>query len=150
MNLEDAMRRAIEIAHAGVRAGQAPFGSVLLRDSKLLAEAHNTTRSDCDPTAHAEVNVIRRAAHALGSTDCSNSVLVTTCEPCPMCLAAAYWAGVSHVVFGATIKDATAAGFDQLDLAASELAARGARRMSVQGSYLRTQCLELLQSEKKR
>lgn len=150
MDLDAAMRRAIDVCRDGLRAGQAPFGAIVLRDGEEVVAAHNTVGRDTDPTAHAEINALRAAARALGSTTLAGCTLVSTCEPCPMCLAAAYWAGVEAVVFGASIRDAEAAGFDQIRMSATSLAHAGARPMTVEGGRLRDDCLALFREWKSR
>jgi tRNA(Arg) A34 adenosine deaminase TadA len=89
-----------------------PFGAVVVKDGQVLAEGWNQVTSTNDPTAHAEVVAIRRACTALGRFDLRGAVLYTSCEPCPMCLAAAYWARLDAVVFGNTRDEAAAIGFD--------------------------------------
>lgn len=142
------MRRAIDVCRDGLRSGQAPFGAVVVRNGDELAAAHNSVSRDIDPTAHAEVNALRAAARALGTTTLDGCTLVSTCEPCPMCLAAAYWAGVEAVVFGASIRDAEAAGFDQIRISAAMLSHAGARPMTVEGGRLRDDCLALFREGK--
>src|SRR5262245_26288487 len=105
------MHQAVAKAREGIAAGQTPFGAVIVRDGQVLASAHNTVWRDTDPTAHAEVNAIRQAAAALGVVKLIGATLYTTCEPCPMCLSAIHWAKIQRCVFGASIADATAAGF---------------------------------------
>jgi tRNA(Arg) A34 adenosine deaminase TadA len=107
------LERAIELAADNVgqlRGG--PFGAVIVRDGVVLAEGTNLVTSACDPTAHAEVVAIRRACAAAGSHDLSGATLYASCEPCPMCLGAIYWARISELYFAATKADAAAAGFD--------------------------------------
>jgi xanthine dehydrogenase accessory factor len=89
-----------------------PFGAVIVRDGKVLAEGWNRVTSTNDPTAHAEVTAIRRACEAVQDFSLSGATLYTSCEPCPMCLASAYWARVSRIVFANTRADAAAIGFD--------------------------------------
>jgi len=113
MNGEELMLRAIELAErnaSSVTGG--PFGAVVVKDGKVIAEASNTVTVDNDPTAHAEVNAIRKACAALGTFDLSGCELYTSCEPCPMCLAACYWAHIDKVYYAADREDAAAAGFD--------------------------------------
>jgi len=107
------MRRAIALATQNVvtNAG-GPFGAVIVRDGKIVGESANSVTSSNDPTAHAEVNAIRAAARALGTFALAGCELYTSCEPCPMCLAAAYWAHVDAVYYGASAADAARAGFD--------------------------------------
>src|SRR5438105_5081837 len=111
----DFLRLAIKKTRDGIQAGQSPFGSLIVKDGKVVACTHNTVWATTDPTAHAEVNCIRAAAKALNSIDFKGSTLYSTTEPCPMCLAAIHWAKIDRVVFGATIADAASAGFAELD-----------------------------------
>lgn len=107
------MRHAIALSRRGMEGGAGgPFGAVVVRDGQVVAEGWNQVTSTNDPTAHAEVVAIRRACTALGRFDLRGAVLYTSCEPCPMCLAAAYWARVDAVVFGNTREEAAAIGFD--------------------------------------
>ena len=117
MNGEELMLRAIELAErnaSSVTGG--PFGAVVVKDGKVIAEASNTVTVENDPTAHAEVNAIRKACAALGTFDLSGCELYTSCEPCPMCLAACYWAHIDKVYYAADREDAAAAGFDDSDI----------------------------------
>mgnify|MGYP002654182955 FL=1 len=107
------MRHAIALSRRGMEGGAGgPFGAVVVKDGQVVAEGWNQVTSTNDPTAHAEVVAIRRACTALGRFDLRGAVLYTSCEPCPMCLAAAYWARVDAVVFGNTREEAAAIGFD--------------------------------------
>ena len=113
MTANDHMRRAISLAEDNASSGNGgPFGAVIVKDGKVVAEGSNTVTVDNDPTAHAEVNAIRRACAVLGTFDLSGCELYTSCEPCPMCLAACYWAHVSKVFYAAGREDAADAGFD--------------------------------------
>ena len=84
-----------------------PFGAIILKDGKIIASAHNEVLKTKDSTAHAEINVIRKACKVLDSFDLSGCVLYTTCQPCPMCLGAIFWARISKVYYGATKEDAS-------------------------------------------
>ncbi len=107
------MRRAIALSRRGMEGNEGgPFGAVVALDGRVVAEGWNQVTSTNDPTAHAEVVAIRRACAALGRFDLRGAVLYTSCEPCPMCLAAAYWARLDAVVFGNARQDAAAIGFD--------------------------------------
>jgi guanine deaminase len=107
------LRRAIRLATENVVTGQGgPFGAVIVRDGKIVGEGVNTVTLSHDPTAHGEVNAIRAAAKALGTFTLAGCELYTSCEPCPMCLTAAYWARVDAVYYGASAADAARAGFD--------------------------------------
>jgi tRNA(Arg) A34 adenosine deaminase TadA len=92
--------------------GGGPFAAAVARDGVVLATARNEVVERGDPTAHAEMLALRDAARVLGTHDLSGCVVVSTCEPCPMCLAAAFWARVDRIVYAATRADAAAAGFD--------------------------------------
>lgn len=138
-----AMRRALAVARLGIAAGQTPFGAVIVRDGQVLVEAHNTVWRDTDPTAHAEINVIRLAARAVQSIDLTGAVMLSTCEPCPMCLSAIHWAKIDRVIYGATIDDAASAGFHELRLGARTLATLGRSPLVVEGPALADECREL-------
>lgn len=103
--------RAVGLASESITMGGGPFGAVIVKDNKILSEAYNTVFLSNDPTAHAEVGAIRRASAALGSFNLQGCTLYTSCEPCPMCLGAIYWAGISKVVYAGNRNDAEAAGF---------------------------------------
>lgn len=106
------MQMAIQTALAGMQANEGgPFGAVVLCKGEVISQAHNEVIKTNDPTAHAEVVAIRRASRKLGRFDLSDCLLYSTCEPCPMCLAAVLWARIPRVYFGCTRKDAAAAGF---------------------------------------
>jgi tRNA(Arg) A34 adenosine deaminase TadA len=98
---------------------------------------------DTDPTAHAEVGAIRRAAAVLGQIDLGGCVMYTTCEPCPMCLSAIHWSKIDAVFYGATIADAQAAGFHELCVPAKVLAELGGSPLRVEGALLREECADL-------
>lgn len=107
------MRRAVELSALGMRGGHGgPFGAVIVRQGQIVAEAHNEVLSSHDPTAHAEVLAIRRAAAALGRHHLDDCEIYTSCEPCPMCLGAIYWARLGRIFFANTRADAAAIGFD--------------------------------------
>ena len=143
MNDEEFLRHAIEVCRQGIAAGQSPFGAVIVRERRVIASAHNTVWRDDDPTAHAEVNALRAAASALKTIELPGCTLYSTCEPCPMCLAASHWAKVDRVVFGAAIADATAAGFAELPVPAATLAEMGRSPLRVEGGLLRADCAGL-------
>ena len=89
-----------------------PFGAVIVKDKQIIASAHNEVLKTKDPTAHAEINVIRQASKILDSFDLSDCTLYTTCQPCPMCLGAIFWARIKTVYYGASKDDASVGGFD--------------------------------------
>lgn len=107
------MQRAFDEAFYGMRKNEGgPFGCVIALNGDVIGTGHNSVSSTNDPTAHAEVMAIRAACKHLGTFDLTGAILYTTCEPCPMCLSAIYWARVSVVHFCATRYDAAAIGFD--------------------------------------
>lgn len=107
------LARSVELAAAGAAAGDGgPFGAVVVRDGVILAEGNNRVLVDNDPTAHAEVVAIRRACAAVGSFQLDGAQLYSSCEPCPMCLGAVYWARPEVVFFAGTREDAAHGGFD--------------------------------------
>lgn len=106
------IRETLRLAREGIRQGSAgPFGSVVVRDGEIIAGGWNQVLQDSDPTAHAEVVAIRRAGARLGQVQLQGCILYASCEPCPMCLGAAYWAQVDAIYFSASRMDADRAGF---------------------------------------
>jgi guanine deaminase len=113
MNKEELMEIAIEEALKGVRLNHGgPFGAIITRNGEIIASAHNEVLKLNDPTAHAEIQVIRKASRLLERFDLSDCELYTSCECCPMCLSAAIWAKIPQIYYGATRKDAAKSGFD--------------------------------------
>jgi tRNA(Arg) A34 adenosine deaminase TadA len=107
------MQKAIELATQNVTSGVGgPFGALVVRDGQIVATGVNVVTSTNDPTAHAEVVAIRAACQALGDFRLTGCEVYTSCEPCPMCLAALYWSRCEAIFFGNTAADAAAAGFD--------------------------------------
>ena len=100
------MGEAIRLANESVRHGGGPFGAVIVKDGKMIAGSSNSVTLDNDPTAHAEVNTIREACRKLGTFDLTGCRIYTSCEPCPMCLGAIYWAHIERIYYGNTRKDA--------------------------------------------
>jgi len=110
---KDFMRRAIVLAQNGIDSNAGgPFGAVVVKDDKIIAEGCNRVTSTNDPTAHAEVVAIRNACRKLNSFQLDDCSIYTSCEPCPMCLGAIYWARPKQVFFAATRRDAAIIGFD--------------------------------------
>jgi tRNA(Arg) A34 adenosine deaminase TadA len=106
------MRRAIELSRACANSDEGPFGAVVVRDGKIIGEGVNRVVPTGDATAHAEIVAIRAACQAIGSHVLDRAVIYTSCEPCPMCLGAAWWARVAEIVYANTREDAAAIGFD--------------------------------------
>jgi guanine deaminase len=107
--MREAIRLSVEMMEAGFGG---PFGAVIVRNGEIIARGYNNVLVSNDPTAHAEVDAIRKACAALGTYQLSDCELYTSCEPCPMCLGAIYWARPKAVYFGNTKEDAAAIGFD--------------------------------------
>ena len=126
MTKEELMRKAIELSVKNVAEGGGPFGAVIAKNGEIVATGVNRVTPDCDPTAHAEVSAIRAAAKKLGTFDLSGCEIYTSCEPCPMCLGAIYWAHLDRMYYGNNKHDAAAIGFDdafiyeELDLKPAE------------------------------
>jgi len=114
MSDQDALflARAIELATENVANEGGPFGALIVRDGRVLAEGQNRVTATLDPTAHAEVTAIRAACQAVKDFSLAGATLYTSCEPCPLCLSAALWARIDRVVFAANRDDAAAGGFD--------------------------------------
>ena len=105
------MREAIRLANNSVENGGGPFGAVIVKDGEIVAASSNSVTIDNDPTAHAEVNTIRKACRKLNTFDLSGCTIYTSCEPCPMCLGAIYWAHIDRIFYGNTRSDARDIGF---------------------------------------
>lgn len=137
------IRRAIELSAEHMRAKDGgPFGAVVTRGGKIISTGWNKVTSSNDPTAHAEIVAIRAAAAQLGSFVLEGCVLYSSCEPCPMCLAAAYWARVERIVYAGTRQDAAAAGFDD-DFLYRELPLAPAQRQLPMQQMSRDKALEI-------
>jgi tRNA(Arg) A34 adenosine deaminase TadA len=107
------LRRAIALAQENILAGRGgPFAAVIVRNGEIVAEGANSVTSSNDPTAHGEVNAIRNACRTLGTFSLAGCEIYTSCEPCPMCLAAIYWARLGAIYYGSNQLDAAKAGFD--------------------------------------
>ena len=106
------MRKAIALSLRNIVNGGGPFGAVIVKDGKIVSTGVNRVTTSTDPTAHAEINAIRKAAKKLGTFDLSGCEIYTSCEPCPMCLGAVYWARLDKMYYGNTKTDAKKIGFD--------------------------------------
>jgi len=106
------MRQAIALALENIRNGGGPFAALVVRDGAVIAAGANRVTATNDPTAHAEIVAIREACSKLGTFQLDNCEIYTSCEPCPMCLGAIYWARPARIYYAATASDAAAAGFD--------------------------------------
>jgi guanine deaminase len=137
------MRRAIALALENVRSGRGgPFAALVVKDGRILAEGANRVTTTNDPTAHAEVVAIREACRKLGDFQLSGCDLYTTCEPCPMCLGAIYWARPARIFYACLAADAAAAGFDDAFIYEELKRPLDARRIPMQ-QLLRDESLEI-------
>lgn len=141
MTHEQLIERAIRLSVDNVAQGGGPFGAVVARGGEIVAEGVNRVTALNDPTAHAEVQAIRLAAQRLGRFDLSDCELYASCEPCPMCLGAIYWARLSRLYYAATQHDAAAAGFDDA-LIYREMALAPSLRRLPTASLSREEALE--------
>lgn len=112
MTQKELMKKAIELSVENVENGGGPFGAVIAKEGKIIATGVNRVTANHDPTAHAEVSAIRAACQALGTFDLSGCEIYTSCEPCPMCLGAIYWAHLDKMYYGNDKHDAARIGFD--------------------------------------
>lgn len=140
------MKRAIELAGKGVAANAGgPFGAVVVKDGHIIGEGNNQVTSSNDPTAHAEIIAIREACKAVGSFQLDGCEIYTSCEPCPMCLGAIYWARPERVFFACTREDAAVIGFDD-DFIYRELEKANEDREIILVSMMRDEALEVFKS----
>lgn len=139
MNPEDFMRLAL----AQAKEGDSPYGAVIVKDNEIVAVAHNTVRRDNDPSAHAEINVIRSLTAKLQNPSLEGYSIYTTGEPCPMCATACVWSGLSEIVYGASIEDLISANQSQINISCEEVIAKSFRNIKVTKGVLKNECLEL-------
>lgn len=139
MKPEDFMRLAL--SEAG--KGDSPYGAVIVKDNEVVALAHNTVMQDKDPSAHAEINVIRILTNKLKNTSLSGYTIYTTGEPCPMCATACVWAGITEIVYGASIQDLIEANQPQINISCEEVIDKSFRKIKVTKGLLKAECMEL-------
>ena len=144
------MRHAIAKAWEGVREKEAPFGACIVKGNKIVVSAHNSVFSDCNSTAHAEINAIKHACRKLRSIDLSGCAIYSTTEPCPMCFSASHWARMDAIVFGTRIRDAKKIGFSEIPLTNRRLVQEGGVPIKITGDVMRKENLELLMAWKKK
>lgn len=136
------LEMAIEEARTNINNGGGPFGAVVVRGGKVISSSGNRVVPENDPTAHAEIQAIRKAASALGTFDLADCVIFSSCEPCPMCLGAIYWSGIKRVVFSADRYMAAEAGFSD-EMIYSELSLPADRRSIEMNQALRAEGAEV-------
>ena len=139
----DLMQLAVEACQQGMSKGQSPFGCAIALGDRVIAQSHNSVVQTVDITAHAEINALREACQNVGNIFLSQAIVATTCEPCPMCMAALHWARVDTVYYGASIADAEQAGFNELHLSATELLRLGGSQVRLIGDTLADECRQL-------
>lgn len=137
------MKRAIDKCRQGIASGESPFGCAIAREDRIVAVQHNTVLSTVDITAHAEINALRAACRAEDDIHLPGAVVATTCEPCPMCLAALHWARVETVYYGATIADAQSAGFNEMQTPSAEVARLGGCKVRLVSGVRSDECRAL-------
>jgi guanine deaminase len=140
---EALMRLAVDAARRGIQQGQSPFGCAISLEDTLIAVEHNRVFASTDITAHAEITALREACLKTGCIHLQGAVVASTCEPCPMCMAALHWARVARVYYGATIDDATDVGFNELRVPAAELIRVGGSSLELVGGILPAECRAL-------
>ena len=139
MNSEYFMRLAL----AEAKEGDAPYGAVIVKDNEVVAIAHNTVNTDNDPSAHAEINVIRSLTAKLKNPSLEGYSIYTTGEPCPMCATACVWSGVSEIIYGASIQDLITLNQSQINIYCEEVIAKSFRNIKVTKGVLKNECLDL-------
>jgi tRNA(adenine34) deaminase len=143
VDFESAMRSAIEEARLSRAEGNKGYGAVLLFGNQVVAKCHDTAGTAGDPVLHAEVNAIRQAVQILGETDLSGSVLVSSCEPCPMCSSLAVWSNISTIVYGASIEETTLLGKERIRVSSREIVDKSPVQIEIIPGVLRDECLAL-------
>lgn len=139
MTAEDFMRIALEEA----KKGDSPYGAAIVKDNEVVAKGFNTVRRDSDPSAHAEINVIRSLTTKINSPYLEGYTIYTTGEPCPMCATACVWTGVSEIVYAVSIQDLMEFKQSQINISCEEIIAKSFRNIKVTKGLLKEECLAL-------
>lgn len=145
VDFDEWMSMALAEARQSFAEGNKGYGAVVTRGTEVLARAHDTASTSGDPSCHAETTAIRQAAKRTGDPNLCGCVLVSTCEPCPMCASLAVWANVTTIVYGASIEQTAAWGRSRIRIPAQEIVDRGPATVEVIGGWQRQACLELYQ-----
>ncbi len=143
MGPDELMDEAIKAAREGIEKGESPFGCAIALNNRVIACRHNTVLSRTDITAHAEINALRAACRDQKKLLLEGFEVASTCEPCPMCMAALHWARVKVVYFGASIDDARSAGFNELRIPARDIVQLGSSPVRVVNGIRRESCCDL-------
>ena len=139
MKPENFMRLALEEA----KKGDAPYGAVIVKDNEVVAKGYNTVKRDSDPSAHAEINVIRSLTAKIQNPTLEGYIIYTTGEPCPMCATACVWTGLAEIVIGASIQDLIELNQSQVRISCEEIIAKSSKNIKVTKGVLREECREL-------
>ena len=137
------MHDAIAEAHVSHREGNKGYGAVIWHAGKVLARTHDTAGTQKDPSLHAEVNVIRQACRELDDSNLCGAVLISSCEPCPMCASLAVWANVSAIVYGASIEETAAQGKARIRVPSREIVEKSPVQIEIIPGVLREEALAL-------
>ncbi|BAY88819.1 MULTISPECIES: nucleoside deaminase [unclassified Tolypothrix] len=133
----------MRLAIAAAKKGDTPYGAVIVKDNEVVAVGHNTVRRDNDPSAHAEINVIRSLTAKIQNPSLAGYSIYTTGEPCPMCATACVWTGISEIIYGASIQDLISINQSQIEISCEEVIAKSFRNINVIKGVLKTECLAL-------
>ncbi len=128
----DFLQQSIDLAIHSAKNNGGPFGAVVVKDNKIIGTGHNQVTENCDPSAHAEIMAIRDACKNLNDYQLTDCTIYASCEPCPMCMSAIYWARIPKLVFAATAADAAKAGFDDQFIMDELTKPYAARRIDIQ------------------
>ncbi len=139
MKPEDFMSLALEEA----KKGDAPYGAVIVKDNEVVAKGYNTVKRDSDPSAHAEINVIRSLTAKIQNPTLEGYIIYTTGEPCPMCATACVWTGLAEIVYGVSIQDLIELNQSQVCISCEEIIAKSSKNIKVTKGVLREECREL-------
>jgi tRNA(Arg) A34 adenosine deaminase TadA len=140
------MRLAIEAAQRGLKKGEAPFGACIVKGGHVVVTVHNVMRERMDITAHAEMYAIREACRQLKTLGLSGCQIYASCEPCPMCFSACFWANLDKIVYGSRIEDAERIGIRQMPIASATMKQLSRAPMEVLGDVMREESVELLKT----
>lgn len=134
----------MQIAIEEAKKADFPFGAVIVKNNKVISSSGTGKKDGIDPTEHAEINAIRKACEKLNSKKLPGATLYSTCEPCPMCFAAAWWADIENIVFSITLQDSVGlSGIDEIDIPNSFLNEKGNSKINIKGSFMKDEIIKL-------
>ena len=143
MTHEDFMRLAIDAARQGHQKGEMPFGACIVKQGRVVTTVHNSARERTDITAHAEMRAIQEACRMLKTLELSGCTIYASCEPCPMCFSACFWANLDRIVFASRIEDAERLGIRQIPITSATMKQLSRASIEVIGDLLRGESVEL-------